>query len=123
MGVVHHSHYPVWFEIGRTELMRELGEPYAALESRGLYMPVVEMGARYRDPIGYDEEVEVETRIEEVGGASVRFAYRVAKVASGVLAADGFTVHAAVDRGGSPVRMPPGLREKLRAAREPGGAR
>src|SRR5262245_43741663 len=123
MGVVHHSHYPVWFEVGRTELMRELGEPYAALEAAGLFMPVVEMGARYRVPVLYDEEVDVETRIDSVGGATVRFSYRVSRADAGVLAAEGFTVHASVGRDGAPVRMPAPLREKLRAASRSEGSR
>lgn len=115
MGVVHHSHYPVWFEIGRTELMRSMGAAYADLEAGGLFMPVVEMGVHYRVPVVYDEEVDIESRIEEIGGARVRFGYRVTKVATSTSAADGYTVHAAVRKGGGPVRLPAELRAKLEA--------
>lgn len=48
MGIVHHTHHLVWFEIGRTELLRDLGLTYADLEARRIFMPVIEVGARYK---------------------------------------------------------------------------
>jgi acyl-CoA thioester hydrolase len=118
MGVAHHSHYPVWFEVGRTELMRELGAPYAELESGKLFMPVVEMGVRYLVPIRYDEEIEILTRVEDVTGARVRFGYALTGPETPSLRATGFTVHAAVGDTGRPTRLPPRLRSLL----EGGGA-
>ena len=116
MGVVHHSHYLVWFEIGRTELMRELGMPYAALENDGVFMPVIEAQARYLAPVRYDEEVEVETTLEELTGVCVTFAYRLFKPPAPEPLAMGFTRHAAVNAQGAARRLPPALREKLRGA-------
>jgi len=113
MGVVHHSHYFVWFEIGRTELLRELGMPYASLEEEHLYMPVIEAGARYRAPVRYDEEVDVETVLQEVTGAQVRFSYRLLRHPGGEPVATGFSLHAAVNEKGRPRRLPQELRERL----------
>ena len=113
MGVVHHSHYLVWFEIGRTELLRDLGMPYAALEAEKVFMPVIEIGARYRAPVRYDEEVEVATRLEEVTGVRVRFGYRLLRLAGEEPVATGFSLHAAVGADGAPRRLPRELRERL----------
>ena len=113
MGVVHHNHYLVWFEIGRTELLRELGAPYAEMEAQNLFMPVIEVGAQYRAPVRYDEEVEVATTIEEVTGVCVRFRYRLFRGPDEEPVASGFSVHAAVDEKGTPRRLPQSLRERL----------
>ena len=120
MGVVHHSHYLVWFEIGRTELMRERGVPYAALEQDGIFMPVVEAQAQYLSPVRYDEEVEVETTLTELTRVRVSFGYRLFKPPDTDLLATGFTRHAAVDGAGVPRRMPAALLDKLRGALEAG---
>lgn len=113
MGVVHHSHYFVWFEIGRTELLRDLGMPYATLEEEHLFMPVIEAAARYRSPVRYDEEVDVETELTEVTGAQVRFGYRLLRHPGGESVATGFSLHAAVNEKGRPRRLPQDVRERL----------
>ncbi len=114
MGVAHHTHYLAWFELGRTELMREAGCPYGELEDGdGLYFPVIEAGARYLAPARYDEVVVVETSLVEVGGARVRFEYRVRRERDGALLARGFTVHAAIGAGGRPRRLPGDLARRL----------
>ena len=114
MGVVHHSHYPVWFEIGRTELMRETGSTYGDLEDRErLLFPVIELGARYRAPARYDERVEIRTGIEQLAGVRLRFAYRIVRPSGTQTLVEGFTVHAAVDPEGRPRRVPAELRRRL----------
>ncbi|MCU0230012.1 MAG: acyl-CoA thioesterase [Acidobacteria bacterium] len=106
MGVVHHTHYFVWFELGRTELMRSAGLPYGVLEDEeGILFPVVETGARYRRPARYDEALEVRTGIAALTPVRVRFEYRIERPADGSLLADGFSVHAAVGRDGRPQRL------------------
>ncbi len=109
MGVVHHTHYLAWFEIGRAEWMRESGCSYAELEQSGISMPVIEASCRYRSPARYDDVVAVEARLEEVTRVMVRFAYRVVRQADGKLLATGFTLHAATDSMGVPRRLPPEL--------------
>ena len=120
MGVVYHAHYLVWFELGRTEMMRELACAYADLENdAGIYFPVVRAEARYLAPARYDDLLEVTTRLSRVGGASVRFDYEIARQAPARLLATGFTAHAVVDRDGRVRRLPAEVRRRLRDAEHP----
>ncbi len=106
MGVVHHSHYLVWFEIGRTELMRDAGFAYSEMEKAGVRMPVIEAHCRYLRPARYDDTLTVETRLDTIRRASVRFEYRVERTGDGTLVATGSTRHAATDASGAPRRLP-----------------
>jgi len=108
MGVVHHTHYLTWFEVGRTELMRERGRAYADMEKEGIFMPVVEAECRYLSSARYDEEIEIETRVASASRIRVEFAYNAFRVADGKLLATGRTVHVATDSGGVPRRMSQG---------------
>ncbi len=121
MGVVHHTHYLTWFEVGRTELMRAAGRAYADLEAEGIFMPVAEATCRYRSPARYDDEVEVETRVVHASRIRVEFAYRVRRASDQRLLATGRTVHVATDRSGAPRRMPADALLPLRAAAERAG--
>lgn len=116
MGVAHHTHYLVWFELGRTELMRRAGVPYGRLEEEGLFFPVVELGARFLRSARYDEELEVHTLIAELRRARLRFDYELRRPGEGEPLALGHTVHAAVDRSGRPVRIPAEIRGALEGA-------
>ena len=109
MGVVHHTHFLVWFEIGRSELMRQAGLPYAEMEREGVWMPVVEASCRYISPARYDDEIVVETCLTEVSRVTSRFTYRVVRQPGGRLLATGSTRHAATDQHGVPRRIPPRL--------------
>ena len=96
MGVAHHTHYFVWFELGRTELMRDAGCAYGGLEDgEGVFFPVVEAGARYESPARYDEVVDIETHLAAAEGVRVRFEYVLRRQGDGRVLARGFTVHAA----------------------------
>jgi acyl-CoA thioester hydrolase len=115
MGVAYHAHYLVWFELGRTELMRDLGCPYSELEERqSIFFPVVRVGARYRASARYDDLLELRTRLVAVGAARVTFEYSLYRSADETLLAEGFTEHATVGADGRPVRLPRNLRSKLR---------
>ena len=113
MGVAHHRNHFVWFEIGRTELMREAGLPYAGVEEGGLFLPVIEAACTYLAPARYDEEVRVTTTLQTVSPARATFAYRLERVADGRLLASGTTTHAAIDATGQPRRLPQALRRLL----------
>ena len=114
MRVAYHAHYLVWFEIGRTELMRELGLCYGELEEGdGIYFPLREVGARYHVSARYDDVLDVCTELKSVGGASMRFEYRVLLRKDERLLACGFTEHAAVGGDGRPRRIPGEMRRKL----------
>lgn len=106
MGVVHHTHYLVWFEVGRTELMRAAGCTYADMEKDGVWMPVVDASCKYQSPARYDDVIRVHTMLAEVTRVTARFEYRVERESDGRLLATGSTRHAATDRLGVPCRIP-----------------
>src|SRR2546423_1153023 len=77
MAIAHHSNYIVWFEIGRTDLCRQAGVPYSAIEERGYLLVVAEIGCRYRTPYRYDDEVVIRTSLAEAGSRAMRFDYEL----------------------------------------------
>jgi acyl-CoA thioester hydrolase len=114
MGVVHHSVYPVWFEVARTALSHAAGVPYSDWERRGFLLMVGELACRYRRPARYDDEVTVWVRVAEVASRRVVFEYRVEDGRGGLLA-EGETRHLVVDRAsGRPTVLPADLRASLK---------
>ena len=106
MGVVYHSNYFVWFEIGRTDLLRAGGWTYREMEAEGLSLPVIEAHCDYKQPARYDDELDVRTTGELMSPVRVAFSYEVVRPADGELLATGRTVHATLDRTGRPSRLP-----------------
>lgn len=98
MGIAHHSNYVVWFEIGRTDLCRETGFPYAEIESRGFILVVTEIGCRYRTPFRYDDEVLIRTSVASAGSRAMKFAYELYDGSGVELRATGFSSHVWLDR-------------------------
>ena len=113
MGVVYYANYLVWFEVGRAEWLRQSDWSYREMEIDGVALPVIEAHCEYRQPARYDEEVEIATRATLVTPVRIRFDYQVRRAADGVTCASGYTVHAAVDRGGKPCRLPARVRGLL----------
>ena len=113
MGVAHHRNHFVWFEIGRTELMRSCGMPYSEVEAQGVFLPVIEAACAYLAPVRYDETLLVHTALREIVAARATFTYRLEREADGRLLATGSTTHAALDPRGRPRRMPHSLRRLL----------
>jgi acyl-CoA thioester hydrolase len=113
MGVAWHGSYFAWFEVGRTELLRERGMSYRELEAGDLHLPLIEASARYRQPARYDDVLEIRTRVADHSGARVSFDYEVHREGSAEPIATGFTAHAAVDGRGRPRRLPAELRRLL----------
>lgn len=105
MGVAYHANYLVWFEVGRTALLEELGYPYAQLEADGIILPVAECHVRYRVPARYDDILIVRSRCTELRGVSMVLSYRIESKESGTLLAEGWTKHAIVDRNMKPVKV------------------
>jgi acyl-CoA thioester hydrolase len=107
MGIVHHAVYPVWMELGRSDLLRALGQSYAAWEARGVMMSVAELRVRYRAPARYDELVEIRTRLKEAGRRKVVFAYEVLRGEARL--AEGESVHVVTGPDGRARVMPEDL--------------
>ena len=116
MGFAYHAHYLRWFEIGRAEMLRALGTSYRAVEESGTWLPVVEARCRYLKPARYDDLLTLETGVQTLNRASVRFAYRVRCEAGGGLLALGLTEHCFLGRNGKPGRPRPELAELLARA-------
>lgn len=94
MGVVYHSNYLIWMELGRTELCRSLGFRYSEMESKdGVLLTVAEANCRYLAPARYDEEVRVRTRVSKAHPRIVQFDYQISAVEDGRVLATGFTKH------------------------------
>ena len=106
MGVVYYANYLVWFEVGRTEWLRETGWTYRTMEDEGLVLPVIEARCEYRQPARYDDELEVRTGGRLVSAVRLAFDYEVVRRADAVIVAVGHTVHATLDGRGRPVRIP-----------------
>ncbi|MBI3756627.1 MAG: acyl-CoA thioesterase [Deltaproteobacteria bacterium] len=117
-GMAHHSSFLPWFEEGRVELLRYLGKPYKEFEAEGLHFPVREAFCRYWGPARFDDVLIVETRITEVGGASVRFGYRITRQDDNALIAEGHTAHACIDDRGKVKRLPLEVRKLLSVEEE-----
>jgi acyl-CoA thioester hydrolase len=98
MGVVYHSNFVIWFEIGRVELMRQLGFRYRDMEQQdNCHIPVADLHVRYKEPAHYDDEIVVRTRLTEVHRSLLRFRYKVFRASDETLLAEGETTHLVVD--------------------------
>lgn len=107
MGVAYYANYLRWFEIGRTELLRQLSLPYTGVEGKGLHFPVIEVSCRYLKPARYDDTIRVETTLTALGHASLTFAYKIYRGEAEEMIATGWTKHACVDRHGEIAKIAP----------------
>jgi len=117
MGVVYHSNYFIWFEVGRVELLRQLGFSYRDMErDDNCLIAVVDARCRYRVPATYDEPLIVRTHIKNVRESLVHFGYELRRAADGTLLAEGETTHMAVDSNKEVTQFPEKYLVALRAA-------
>jgi acyl-CoA thioester hydrolase len=113
MGVVYYANYLVWFEVARTDLLRQAGWSYREMEADGYMLPVLEANCVYRQPARYDDELDVRTMGVVISPVRVKFTYEVVRSGDEMLLATGYTVHASIDRGGRPCRLPDRVRDLL----------
>ncbi len=105
MGVAHHTAYPVWFEMGRTELLRDgAGARYRDLEQQGVFFAVAKLAVQYKRPARYDDNLVVQTTITGVGRAKIEHAYDLFR--DGELLATATTTLVCLDRKGRPQPIP-----------------
>ncbi len=117
MGVVYHSNFVIWFEVGRVEFLRDLGFSYSEMESGdGLHIAVVDVHCRYRAPARYDDEILVRTWITKIRGPLIYFKYHILRASDEVLLAEGETIHIVVNRRLERVVLPEKYAALLRAA-------
>jgi acyl-CoA thioester hydrolase len=113
MGVVYHANYAVYFEVGRTEWLREFGLSYSAMEEEGVMLPVVSLSINYKNSARYDDVIKVKTTLKKPPTASIEFDYELRKD-TGELLATGNTILAFIDKKRNrPMRCPKYLLDKL----------
>jgi acyl-CoA thioester hydrolase len=107
MGFVHHAVYPIWLEMGRTEMLRAAGGDYRALEEAGVFLAVVRLELRYRRPAKYDDVVTVRTHLLAGGPVKIEHSYEVFRGAD--LLVEARTTLACLDREGRARPVPSDL--------------
>jgi len=113
MGIAYNSHYLAWFEVARTDLLRNFGLTYNDMEKKGFRLPLFEAGIKYLKPVYYDDVLTIASWILRKPGVRLRIDYEVKK--NGDLVATGFTEHAFTDGDIRPVRPPVEVRKLLLA--------
>ena len=111
MGVVYYANYFVWFEVGRTDLLRQSGWSYREMEGDGVSLPVIDAQCTYFGPARYDDEIEIRTSGALLSPVRLQFTYEVVRPAGGETLARGMTMHAALGRNGRPCRLPARVQE------------
>jgi acyl-CoA thioester hydrolase len=98
MGVVYHSNYFVWFEVGRVDLLRQFGFTYRKMEQEdGCYIAVVDARCRFKAPARYDDEIIIRTHLKNVRESLIHFGYEALRESDGTLLAEGETTHIVTD--------------------------
>lgn len=103
-GLLHHSTYIVYFEMGRTELLRSRGVSYREVEDSGFFLVVVDLGCKYKKPAFYDDVLTLRTTVAKVSHVKIVHNYQVFR--DGTLLAEGHTTLACIDREGKPQALP-----------------
>jgi len=115
MGIVYHTNYIRWFEVGRTELLRDMGIRYSDVEAAGFNLPLTQAYCHYHLPAHYDETVLVETEIAYLKRASMKFTCLIWDENRKNLLTEGYTIHACTDRHGKIVRIPAIIADNIRS--------
>ncbi|MGH9523492.1 MAG: acyl-CoA thioesterase [Terriglobales bacterium] len=98
MGVVYHANYFIWFEVGRVELLRQIGFSYREMEEQDqCFIAVVEARCRFKAPARYDDEIRIRTSIKHVRNSFIQFDYEAVRASDGTLLAEGDTMHIVTD--------------------------
>jgi len=111
MRVAYHANFFVWFEVGRTDLLRQIGWSYREMENDGLQLPVIEARCRFLRPARYDDEIEIRTVGRLLSPIRVTFEYEAVRVTDQIVTAAGQTWHAAITPDGRPCRLPDRVRD------------
>ncbi|MBU5675028.1 acyl-CoA thioesterase [Alkaliphilus sp. MSJ-5] len=106
MGIIYHSNYFVYFEVGRTDFLKNYGMKYKDMEEIGIILPVIEVNCKYKVSAKYADELIIKTTIEKLSPTRITFNYKIVREVDGVLLAEGFTEHAFVSKeGGRPMNL------------------
>lgn len=121
MGIAHHSNYPIWYEVARTDLVKQMGMTYSEMEQQGLIMPLMELQSKYISAAYYEDHLIVEAELTKMSGVKLEVEYAVYRESDQTLINVGKTVHALVGRDLKPVNVKkayPEIYQKLISAVE-----
>jgi acyl-CoA thioester hydrolase len=113
MGVVHHSNYFRWFEMGRVEYLKQADVYLLELMADGIVFPITDVSCQYRASARFDDEILIETTMQELSKAKMVFAYEVRREKDGLLLAVGRTQNVFTDTEGKIIRLAPKYYDKL----------
>lgn len=113
-GFAYHGAYFAWFEVGRTNLLRERGMTYVTLMAQDVHLPVIATSAEFLRPVAYDEALEVRTTLSRITGVRLLFDYELRAEGGAQTLTRARTEHAAVDGSGRPRRFPEELLRLLK---------
>jgi len=117
MGIVYHSNHFIWFEVGRVELLRQLGFSYKEMEREDeCFIAVVDARCRYKAPVLYDDEVVIRTCLKNIREKLIHFGYELLRFNTGELLAEGETTHIVADKHMKPRALPEKYMTAFRAA-------
>ncbi len=105
MGVVHHSRYFPWFEVGRTEFFKTSGMSYREVEERGVLLPLLDCYSKFIKGAKYQDDIWIEVSLKKLGVAKCKFEYKVIRCANDVLLAEGYTTHGFTDSDFRPMNL------------------
>jgi acyl-CoA thioester hydrolase len=108
MGLLHHANYFVYFEMARTEMLRERGISYREIEDSGHLLVIIDIGCKFKRPAQYDDLLTIRTKVAKVTHVKIVHQYEV--IRDGLLLAEGHSTLACVDREGRPQALPEILR-------------
>ncbi len=103
MGIVHHSVYPIWFELARTDLSKKANFPYSKMEEQGIMMPLVELNIKYISPAYYDDNLTITATVSKLTPARIVFNYEVYRANLEKPICTGYTVHALTNKELKPI--------------------
>lgn len=93
MGIMHHSRYYPWFEVARTEFIKQVGISYSQMEKMGIMLPLTETGAKYIEGLRYEQKAEISCSLTELSPARCTFCYSVKRLSDGKITTTGITRH------------------------------
>lgn len=115
MGVVYYANYAIYFEIGRTDMFRQIGYTYERMESEGIMLPVVDLHITYKKPARYDDELTIITELREMPTAKIKFYYEIKNSAGDSLCTGETTLVFCSIATSRPMRVPNGIASALQA--------
>jgi acyl-CoA thioester hydrolase len=105
MGIVHHATYAIWFEVGRTEMIKKMGMSYSEIENKGVMLPLIHLQCNFKAPAKYEDEILVRTFVKESTATKLLFGYEVIKKSEEKILCEGETTHVWTDKTLKPVNL------------------